>query len=110
MNNIVPFNEPPPFDTDFEEIDVEQDAMIERLSVAAANSLEEAVSAASKWPPMNSAHEAFAVLHEEFDELWEHVKVNQKRRDYAAMRQEAIQVAAMALRFVADICDTENRK
>jgi NTP pyrophosphatase (non-canonical NTP hydrolase) len=59
------------------------------------------------WPQFNSAHEGFAVLLEELDELWEHVKTNQKRRDIAAMRKEALQVAAMALRFAIDICNDE---
>lgn len=71
----------------------------------------ELVDASAKWPPFNSAHEGFAVLAEEVDELWAHVKVNQKRRDLAAMRKEAIQVAAMALRFALDVCDeTRGRK
>jgi NTP pyrophosphatase (non-canonical NTP hydrolase) len=65
----------------------------------------EVESAEEKWEPMNSAHEAYAVLLEEVDELWEHVKTNQKKRDLEAMRTEAIQVAAMAVRFVRDICD-----
>jgi len=60
------------------------------------------------WPPFNSAHEGFAVLKEEVDELWAHVKTNQTKRDLAAMRKEAIQVAAMALRFAAEVC-TEQR-
>lgn len=71
----------------------------------------ELVSASAGWPPFNSAHEAFAVLAEEVDELWDHVKVNQKRRDLVAMRKEALQVAAMALRFALDVCDeTRGRK
>jgi hypothetical protein len=60
------------------------------------------------WPAMNSAHEGFSVMMEEFDELKEHVFTNQKRRDIPAMRKEAIQVAAMALRFVHDVCDDVN--
>ena len=61
----------------------------------------------ANWPPMNSAHEAYAVLAEEVDELWAHVKTNQKRRDLAAMRAEAIQVAAMAVRFARDVCSED---
>ena len=57
------------------------------------------------WPPFNSAHEAFAVLKEEVDELWDHIKTNQKKRDLKAMHDEAIQVAAMALRFASEVCD-----
>lgn len=71
--------------------------------------LGEALSAAAMWPPFNSAHEGYAVLLEEVDELWDHVKTNQKRRDLQAMRKEAIQVAAMALRFAADVCSEERR-
>lgn len=65
----------------------------------------ELASAMVHFPPLNSAHEAFAVLKEEVDKLWDHVKTSQKLRDIAAMRKEAIQVAAMALRFAQDICD-----
>lgn len=61
--------------------------------------------AVAQWPPFNSAHEGYAVLLEEMDELKAHVWTNQKRRDLAAMRHEAIQVAAMAIRFVHDVCD-----
>ncbi len=68
---------------------------------------EELDSAAEKWPAFNSAHEAFAVLSEEVDELWAHVKTNQKKRDLSAMRKEAIQVAAMAMRFAAEVCTEE---
>lgn len=65
----------------------------------------EVEQAGAKWPPMNSAHEGYAVLLEEVDELWTHVKTNQKARDLDAMRKEAIQVAAMAVRFAYDIID-----
>jgi hypothetical protein len=65
----------------------------------------EVACAEASWPPMNSAHEAYAVLLEEVDELWDHVKTSQKKRDIPAMRAEAIQVAAMAVRFIRDVCD-----
>lgn len=63
--------------------------------------------ASAMWPPMSSAHEGYAVILEELDELKAHVWTNQKRRDLAAMRKEAVQVAAMAVRFLLDVCDEE---
>lgn len=68
---------------------------------------QEIIDATSVWPPFNSAHEAYGILAEEFIELQAHVFTNQKRRDLAAMRKEAIQVAAMAIRFAAEVCDEE---
>lgn len=62
--------------------------------------------AVSKFPAMNSAHEGYAVIAEELDELWEHVRGKQGSRNKDGMRKEAIQVAAMAIRFVLDICDS----
>jgi hypothetical protein len=67
--------------------------------------LDELEGATTNWPPMNSAHEGFGVLYEEFDELWEHVKTKQKNRDLVKMRDEAVDVAAMAIRFAVDICN-----
>jgi NTP pyrophosphatase (non-canonical NTP hydrolase) len=78
-----------------------------KLVIAAEQATDEAETAMFKWPAMNSAHEGFAVLAEEVDELWDHVKTNQTKRDLLAMRKEAIQVAAMALRFAAECCDEE---
>lgn len=60
-----------------------------------------------KWPPMNSAHEGYGVLLEEVDELWDHVKTKQKNRDLTAMKKEAVQVAAMAIRFAIEVCNEE---
>jgi NTP pyrophosphatase (non-canonical NTP hydrolase) len=65
----------------------------------------EVAQASENWPAWNSAHEGFAILLEEVDELKAHVWTKQKNRDVAAMRKEAIQVAAMAMRFAHDICD-----
>lgn len=55
---------------------------------------------AKKFKPFNSAHEGYAVLLEEVDELKAHVWMNQTKRDLDKMRKEAIQVAAMAVKFV----------
>lgn len=56
-----------------------------------------------KFPPYNSAHEGYAIILEEMDELKDHVWVKQEKRDYIGMRGEALQVAATALRFARDV-------
>jgi len=76
--------------------------------IAIADVASEVDSAVRAWPPMNSAHEGFGVIYEEFIvELGAHVWTKQKNRDLAAMRKEAIQVAAMAIRFAAEVCTEE---
>lgn len=49
----------------------------------------------------NSAHEGYAVILEELDELWDEVK--KREHDYKKMYNEAKQVAAMAIRFMDDL-------
>ncbi len=82
---------------------------VEAIGEAAVDAISEVERATITlgFPPFNSAHEGFAILLEEVDELKAHVWVNQKRRDLPAMRKEAIQVAAMALRFAAEVCGEE---
>ncbi len=62
-------------------------------------------SATSQYGPFSSAHEGFAVLLEEVDELKAEVWKSPKKRDIKAMRAEAIQVAAMAIRFISDCAE-----
>ena len=65
----------------------------------------EAGRACSLHAPMNSLHEAYAVILEEMDELWDEVKKNHRKhpdRDRLA-RIEARQVAAMAIRLIHDL-------
>lgn len=50
-----------------------------------------------------SPHHGWALLHEEMDELWEEIRKKNKDRDKAAMREEAMQIAALAIRFMADL-------
>jgi hypothetical protein len=52
----------------------------------------------------NSAHEGYAVILEELDELKAEVWKKRADRDIKLMRKEAIQVGAMALRFIMDVC------
>lgn len=64
---------------------------------------EELLIAVQKFPPMHSAHEGFAVIHEEFDELKAEIWKNPERRDIEAMHAEAVQLAAMCVRLMVDI-------
>lgn len=50
-----------------------------------------------------SAHEGYAVLKEEVDELWDEVKAGNASTHRGV--SEAVQVAAMALRFLIDVCE-----
>ena len=50
-----------------------------------------------------NSHEGYAVLLEEVDELWDAIKSN----DHYLARDEAVQVAAMAVRFLVDLYDNE---
>lgn len=58
--------------------------------------------AATRFPPFHSAHEGFAIIKEELDELWDIVRISGSTPDDWAL--EAIQVGAMALRFLVDLC------
>lgn len=64
---------------------------------------EELASAIEKFGKFNSAHEGYAVILEELDELWEEIKAKPNDERMDRMRAEAIQVAAMAIRFVMDV-------
>jgi hypothetical protein len=59
--------------------------------------------ARSKHKPMNGPHEGYAVILEELDEMWDEVK--RQAQDPVRMRKEALQVGAMAARFIQDVCD-----
>lgn len=66
---------------------------------------EEFETATIKWGRFNSLHEAYAIVLEEVNELWEEVKASQKnpsRIKYTT--KEAIQVAAMTIRLIYDCC------
>ena len=68
--------------------------------------------AIEKYKPFNSAKEGWAVIQFELDELKELIQLN--KADYEGKRSvsvqtkmldEAAQVAAMALRFMVDLCE-----
>jgi len=64
--------------------------------------LNELRSARINHEDFHSRWEGFCVLQEEMCELWK--EVCEKEPPKKLMRQEAIQVAAMAIKFVEDCC------
>jgi hypothetical protein len=78
-------------------------AALPTYSLAAADAVAEVHRARERFGPMRGAHEGYAVLLEEVQELWDEVRRN--KFDLAAMRAEAVQVAAMALAFIVEVCD-----
>ncbi len=76
-------------------------------TATALEDIEQELKAAQlKFPSFHSLHEGYAVLLEEQDELWDRIKEwkGLDARKAPAIRREAIQVAAMALRFVVELC------
>jgi hypothetical protein len=65
----------------------------------------EVAEAMRKHRPMASAHEGHSVIREELHELWDHVRADTGTTP--AARKEALQVAAMGIRYVMDLCDTD---
>lgn len=54
--------------------------------------------------PFHTAHEGYAVILEEMDELKAEVWKKRSERELKRMRTEAVHVAAMAYRFLVDLC------
>lgn len=71
----------------------------------ASELLAELARARAEFPPFHSAHEGYGVILEELDELWDVVK--DKHDTLAHMREEAIQVGAMAIKFITDVIDKD---
>ncbi len=61
----------------------------------------EYVRATEKFGGFATTHEGYAVILEELDELWDEIKANSTKK---AMRKEAMQLSAMAFRFMVDCC------
>jgi hypothetical protein len=61
--------------------------------------------ARAKYPTYHSGHEGAAVIREEYEELWDGVKASKGTHVNGTTAIEAIQVAATAIRFIAELCD-----
>lgn len=71
-----------------------------------SNVKNELKSAKLKFNDFNSYHEGYAVILEEMEEVWEEIK--KKKPDRLKIEQECIQVAAMSVRMIIDLCYSEN--
>ena len=92
------------------EDDMDYGIKLERQEKLTLEFHEEFLRARKKFLPMASAHEGIAVIEEEYLELRGIVYQKQSERDYAKMRKEVIQLGAMALAFLIEIVETENRR
>jgi len=78
-------------------------ALIDRIDSVLFALRHELLKACKKHAPMHSPHEGHSVIREELDELWDHVKRDTGRSHEA--KEEALQIAAMGIRYVLDLCD-----
>lgn len=71
--------------------------------IAALREIRDEVSRALRRQPraFSSPHEGYAFIRDKLDELWTQVRGDDKSR----AREQAVQVAAMAVRFLIDIKD-----
>jgi len=60
--------------------------------------------AVSLFPKMQSYHEGYAIILQEVDELWDLIKVKPYPGRDKFISKEASYIAAMALRFLTDLC------
>jgi hypothetical protein len=64
----------------------------------------ETLRATAKHISFQSQHEGYAIIKEELDKLWAEIKkIHNLRERNANIRKEAIQVGAMAVRFLMDL-------
>ena len=80
---------------------ISDDPAIRRLDYALKLVGDEVLRAMDKFPPIASPHEGYAVILEELEELWDECKANRGRG--RAAKDEAKQIAAMAVRFMIDV-------
>jgi hypothetical protein len=76
---------------------------VSKADLVLACVMDEVERAQAKFKPYNSAHEGSSVIREEFEELWDEIKNNKAEGSAERQMQEAIQVAATAVRYVNDL-------
>ena len=64
----------------------------------------EYLRATDLYPNLHSNHEAYAVIKEEFDELWDAIKKNKGTKGNKQIKTELIQIGAMVIRYLENLC------
>lgn len=76
----------------------------DKLKDAAQKAFEEVLRTKTKFHNnFVNQHEAYAVILEEVDELWDEIKKNQKAYDLDAQKKEAVQCIAMLMRLIVEL-------
>ena len=75
-------------------------ARLEDMEVFLHEIEDEYIRARQKFDAFNNAHEGYAVMLEEVDEVWSEVK---HKTTYQHFREELIQVAAMAMAMALEL-------
>lgn len=63
--------------------------------------LNELITAKKKFNDFHSYHEGYAVIKEEYEELWDEIKKKKPEKEF--LYEEAMQLATMAIRFIIDM-------
>ena len=89
-----------------------KDSNINSVENIVCDVMAELEQAMKQHSPIRCPHEGYAVIKEELDELWDLIK--KKNPPPSQLRKEAIQVAAMGVRFVLDLnlseCETRQKE
>ena len=64
----------------------------------------EFLRASELYPNLHSNHEAYAVIKEEIDELWDEIKKNKDVFGNKNIKKELIQIGAMVVRYLDNLC------
>ena len=64
----------------------------------------EFLRASDLYPDLHSNHEAYAVIKEEVDELWDAIKKHKGTKGNNQIKAELIQVGAMVVRYLNNLC------
>ena len=80
---------------------MDENRKLEAIIVKVIREYEQAVK---KHGPFRSPHEGYSVIAEELDELWDEVRMLKNFDDRRpGLKKEAIQIAAMVIRYVYDL-------